>query len=792
MLKGIGMRITVYLSLILVMLLPAYMAAQNKVTLSGKVADRNGTPIAQATIAIEGTTSGTYTDDLGRYSLQVPPGRHTFIVSFLGYRTVKQPLDIRQDKRHNFTLQESAVALNTVEVYGKTQTQKIKEGAFTVNALDVKSTVNSLNNLNNLVNRTTGIKVREEGGVGSDFDLSINGMSGNSIRYFLDGMPLDAKGSGVSLANLPVNIIDRIEIYKGVVPAVLGTDALGGAIHIITKQEKKHFLDASYSIGSFHSHRADLNAQIVEPKTGLIIRPTVGVNYSKNDYRMKNVEMRDESGDNFIIGNPKRFHDAYFSLWGQIEAGVTGKRWADEFFVSASYSKTDKELQTGSVQNKVYGMAERKSDAWNIAARYRKQHFILRNMQLSASLSRTWDHSLTVDTAYRKYYWDGGYIVTQRNEIMGKQPSMRHYKRPLTIVRTNLDYRLNDRHNLNLNYHLSRIGNDRYDETDEEFKPSNDVVTKHIIALSYNQLLFDGKMSNVFFVKDYINHPNIRQTDQPSVTGSGKVQGATTRNYIGYGAGTRYTVAEPLSVKASYEHSVRLPVARELLGNGTTIYANVALKPESSDNLNVALFGTWHPYAGHTVYYEAGAFLRNVNNYIQTTITEKEGTMQYTNVPAVHIKGLEGEVRYDWQSKLQLTANISYQDARDQQKLKSDGKPSATYNNRVPNRPWLFGSAEASYTFSNPLLPHGKLRLNCTYQWVHWYFLTWEAYGSHENKARIPTQHICNADVTYSWNRGRYNIALECSNFLNQTAYDNYKLQKPGRAFMAKFRLFIE
>ena len=53
--------------------------------------------------------------------------------------------------------------------------------------------VNSLNNLNDLVNRTTGIKVREQGGVGSDFDLSINGLSGNSVRYFLDGMPLDTK-----------------------------------------------------------------------------------------------------------------------------------------------------------------------------------------------------------------------------------------------------------------------------------------------------------------------------------------------------------------------------------------------------------------------------------------------------------------------------------------------------------------------------------------------------------------------------------------------------------------------
>ena len=531
------MRFITGLLFTFICLLPAGSMAQNKVTLSGKVIDQHGTPVAQATIAVENTTSGTYTDDRGKYSLQVAPGKHTFVVSFLGYQTVKQSLDIRQDKKQNFTLQESAVTLSSVEVYGKTRTQKVKEGAFAVNALDIKPIVNSLNNLNDLVNRTTGIKVREEGGVGSDFDLSINGLSGNSVRYFLDGMPLDTKGSGVSLANLPINIIDRIEIYKGVVPASLGTDALGGTINIITKQEKKDYLDVSYGIGSFHTHKADLNAQFVEKKTGLIVRPTVGINYSKNDYRMKNVQMRDESGDNFIYGNPKRFHDGYFSLLAQVEAGFVNKSWADAFFVSASYSKTDKELQTGSVQNKVYGMAERNSDSWNISARYQKYNFILKNMQLNASLSHTWDHSLTVDTAYRKYYWDGGYIVSQRNEIMGKEPSMRHYKRPLTIMRTNLDYQLNTHHSFNLNYHLSRTGNDRFDDLDTSFEPSKDVVTKHILGLSYNQSLLDGKMENVFFIKDYINHPNIRQTDQSSVTGSKDVQGSTTKNYLGYGAG---------------------------------------------------------------------------------------------------------------------------------------------------------------------------------------------------------------------------------------------------------------
>lgn len=145
------MRFITGLLFTFICLLPAGSMAQNKVTLSGKVIDQHGTPVSQATIAVENTTSGTYTDDRGKYSLQVTPGKHTFVVSFLGYQTVKQTFDIRQDKKQNFTLQESSVELNSVEVYGKTQTQKVKEGAFAVNALDIKPIVNSLNNLNDLV-----------------------------------------------------------------------------------------------------------------------------------------------------------------------------------------------------------------------------------------------------------------------------------------------------------------------------------------------------------------------------------------------------------------------------------------------------------------------------------------------------------------------------------------------------------------------------------------------------------------------------------------------------------------
>ena len=769
--------------LLLCILSPLWVWAQEMVTLSGMVKDTEDKALPSVAIAIENSSSGVYSEEDGSYALQVRPGTYTLLISSVGYEPIKEKIQLTQDTHRDFILKSNSVNLSSVEVYGKSKSQQIKEGALSVNALDIQGISTSVNSLNTIINRSTGIRIREEGGVGSDFELSINGMSGNSVRYFLDGIPLDTKGSGITLANLPVNIIDRIEIYKGVVPASLGADALGGAINIITKETQQNYLDVSYGIGSFHTHKVDLNAQFVEKRTGLLFRPTFGINYSKNDYTMKGVEVWDEASREYILQNRKRFHDDYLSLFGQIEIGVTHKPWADALFVSASYSQVDKELQTGSVQTKVYGMAERQTHAWNLSARYQKRDFLWEGLQLNASLSHTWDYSLTIDTAFRKYDWNGDYITSSRNEITGRARSMRHYNRPTTIVRTNLDYALNAHHALNLNYLLTRTGNDRYDEVDTEFESSNDLLAKHIIGLSYNQSFFEGKMENTFFVKDYINHVNIRQQDLYWITGSEDIPASSTHNYIGYGVGTRYTFLDAFALKASFEHSVRLPMARELLGNGTTVYANVKLSPEESNNVNAGLFGTYRPASGHTLYYEANGFLRYVDNYIQAVVSEKEGMMQYQNLPAVHIKGVEGEIRYDWQNRLQLQANACYQDARDQMKFKSDGKPSATYNNRVPNKPWLFCNANASYSFYNIGLPESRLRISYDYQWVHWFFLSWEAYGALESKARIPAQHISSLALSYSWKNERYNLSIQCDNLFDATAYDNYKLQKPGRSF---------
>ncbi|MDE6768957.1 MAG: TonB-dependent receptor, partial [Muribaculaceae bacterium] len=172
-------------------------------------------------------------------------------------------------------------------------------------------------------------------------------------------------------------------------------------------------------------------------------------------------------------------------------------------------------------------------------------------------------------------------------------------------------------------------------------------------------------------------------------------------------------------------------------------------------------------------------------------VSEREGMMQYVNEPAIDIKGCDFDISYFWNNRLNISLNGSWSDARDLKKYKTDGNPSATYKNRVPNRPWMFGNAEASYTFHDLIATADRLRVGVAYQYIHWYYLNWEAFGAIVSKARIPTQNITNVSITYSWKKERYNLSLECNNLFDCLAYDNYMLQKPGRAFSVKFRIFI-
>ena len=66
-----------------------------------------------------------------------------------------------------------------------------------------------------------------------------------------------------------------------------------------------------------------------------------------------------------------------------------------------------------------------------------------------------------------------------------------------------------------------------------------------------------------------------------------------------------------------------------------------------------------------------------------------------------------------------------------------------------------------------------------------------EAFGSSESKSYVPTQFSHNIAVSYSVNDGKYNVSFECQNIANEKLYDNFSLQKAGRAFYGKLRISL-
>ena len=136
-----------------------------------------------------------------------------------------------------------------------------------------------------MINQSSGVRMRESGGMGSDYSFTLNGFAGKQVKFFLDGIPMDNFGSSLSLTNLSANIAERVEVYKGVLPVNLGADALGGAVNIVTRKDA-NYLDASYSISSFNTHRLSVNGAFTDKKSGFTVRANTYYNYSDNNYRV--------------------------------------------------------------------------------------------------------------------------------------------------------------------------------------------------------------------------------------------------------------------------------------------------------------------------------------------------------------------------------------------------------------------------------------------------------------------------------------------------------------------------
>lgn len=786
------------------------LAQDNNAKLSGTISDINGEPLMAIAIAVTGTTQGEITNENGFYQLNLKPGNYTLQISGLGFKNQTREVFLKSNDAIilNIQLAEESQKVDEVTITSSSKATMIEQKGFSVLAIETKTLQAQSIELNQVMDRSSGIRVRQSGGMGSDVNYSLDGMTGKSIRFLIDGIPVDFYGTAYSISNFPMALVDRIDVFKGSVPVELGADALGGAINIVTKNNAGNFASFSYSIGSFNTHRIALQGQWVEPKSGFTARLSTFYNYSDNSYKVWEVENSNKNSVyyadsstgykpvSYTKDNPAvRFNDDIEVISGKIDIGITNRKWTDQFFVSLAASTLDRGVQTGATMAHVYGKVRSEKEFLMSSISYQKKNLFIKGLNTNIWAGYSNMEGKFIDTSHVQYGWSGQ--PTGYRELGGEY----YYNRALITRTSNTfitrfceSYQINEALKFVINYITTRTeqqGNDIYASTNTLQYTSPQNVTSRFAGAALENKTLNNRLNSSFYIKYY----SFRALVNDLYTDAGSYYITpihNENNYWGGGIASSFNVLPTTFLKFSIEKAVRLPTVEEALGNGADSENNPYLKPEESLNINLgAILGRYELGVGHGLKFTFSTFYRDVKNKIGQEETSME-TRQYVNLDSVRGKGIEVQIEYDFQHKLQITGNATYQDMRNNNEYDETGSKNIIFKDRLKNEPYFMANGGIRYQFDNVFQEQSKLFLYFSSGYVHEFYLEWPSLGTASTKATIPSQLVFDAGISYKFPSDKYSVAFDCTNILNEQIFDNYLLQKPGRAFYLKLAYQIK
>ena len=683
------------------------------------------------------------------------------------------------------SVDEEVTQLSEVVLTGQSPIKQVQKAAYNVVAIEAQQLRNLNSNAADMLARVSGVKMRETGGVGAEANINLNGFTGRHVRIFIDGVPMNEANASFRINNIPAELIERIEIYKGVVPVTFSADALGGAINVVTRKNRYNYGNLSYTFGSFNTHKSTLNL-------GQFLTDNISVelnayqNYSDNSYKVFTEYLDLQTGTYSKEKRWfKRFHDRYHNeaIIGRVN--IFDEKWADKLSFALNYSQEDKQLQNANLMQKVFGGKYRKSHNYSSSVEYEKKNIL---NGLSFFLTGRYDFTTTqnVDEEARRYSWTGEYepMVTRGES----QLQNTIFEGKTGYITSHLDYQLNEKNSFQLTHTFSNYTRRNKNMLITNYTLDSDFMRrineKNISGFSY-KFTPSERWNILAFGKYY----NTAVTGPMIVTGYGSraVYEEETHHTQawGYGGATTYQLLKTLQAKLSYEKSFRLPTDTELFGDGDLEIGNYKLKPENSDNLNVNL--SYQPaFKTHSLLVEAGFAYRYIKDYIIRSIISagaNEGSAGSRNHGKVLNMGVDATLRYFYKDVFSVGANLSYMNLRNKEEFTETGRPSAIYNDRLPNMPYLFGNADATCNIGSLIAKRDKLSLNYNLFFTEEFFTSWQSEGT---KIKVPRQLSHDVSLTYYTPNKRLSLSVEAKNITDELLYDNYSLQKAGRAFYAK------
>ncbi|WP_236974060.1 TonB-dependent receptor [Membranihabitans maritimus] len=778
-------------------------------SLYGYVYTGDNKPLTGASIFIDSVEMGAVSGLDGSYSIEnVKAGSYSIRVSYIGFKPVMTNVKLEPNKATSvdFTLDEGVEEISTVVVQAKTHKAEIETQGFAVNTISTEKAGQRNIQTNELLNTSVGVKIRQNGGLGSNVEYSLNGLSGSAVRIFIDGIPLSTFGSSFNLNSIPPSMIERIDVYKGVVPGHLSDDALGGAINIVLKKAAGSNLNASLSYGSFNTLQGSFNGLYRFENSGFTIKSSGFHNYSDNNYKV--------SGRSVVVAGlggvqtpvtARRFNDAYRSTGGMIEIGYTGVEWADQFFIGFTGSSDYKEVQHGAFMTITpYEGRFYSSDATLANLSYKKASLFTEGLDITLNGYYGQRNRQVNDTVSWAYSWNGQRAIDFRGDEYQYSwdsqqeggPSLAKINRNVAAIRTGLSYSLNDNHKLLINHVYNRI--DREDSDilrsvlENTFRGTRDLY-KNIVALTYELNAFDERLKSSLFGKYYQQKTtSIDPAVEISSDGNRRIVDevvSSNKVYEGYGFAVSYAITPEITLLTSAEKAVRLPNETEIFGNdGDNVVANASINPEQSNNYNLGFrFGAFN-FNNHKFTLSTNIFTRNIKDRIglpiETSLNVDDELILYVNQGSGTSKGIDVQFNYSLEKKLFLNFNFSKFDL----KIENRG-----VEIDVPNTPFFTMNGNLQYSLRDLIQKNSRLDLFYTL-----YFTDEFSYlvpqGSNtvgDDFFKVPDQLAQDLGISYAFPKNNIVVSFDVKNVFDKPVYDNLSVQKPGRAFYLKFNYSI-
>lgn len=246
-----------------------------------------------------------------------------YTITYLGYTSFSDT--IKPGQIVIVKLENDLLDIETVVVTGQYKPKAIDKSIYRISVLDAKTIhQRGANNLAEALSAETGIRVTTDPSLGTS--IKMQGMSGENIKYLIDGIPLIGRVGGIiDLSQINMENIDHIEIVRGPMAVQYGTGAIAGVVNIITKTNNylrnqlktNTFIDnkGNYNLGItgsivrgshsfelsgtrnlFQGIDVDLNVdstdtdghnRYMEFKPKLVYNANLGYTFRKNDFRLK-------------------------------------------------------------------------------------------------------------------------------------------------------------------------------------------------------------------------------------------------------------------------------------------------------------------------------------------------------------------------------------------------------------------------------------------------------------------------------------------------------------------------